>query len=221
MSSPDENTPADASEDDASTLAAAIAAHLELKKDHGADPDAVEQELRSALGAPVRDQLAAVSPPAPVESPPVSAPDVDTDSLPEDASDEAPSTEPGVPGPGSLAAELEPELPVEPESDFEEFSAPEPEPVPPAAQPAATAQTAATAQPAATAEPAAPPAETSDTGTFEFNWSRDDAPAEPDDAANAAKAERDVLEDTPDFFEETPEYDRLWFEEKSPKDFDF
>jgi len=31
----------------------------------------------------------------------------------------------------------------------------------------------------------------------------------------------DVLEDTPEFLEETPEQDRLWFEQKPPKDFDF
>jgi hypothetical protein len=30
----------------------------------------------------------------------------------------------------------------------------------------------------------------------------------------------DVLEETPDFLEETPEHDRLWFEQKPPKDFD-
>ena len=31
----------------------------------------------------------------------------------------------------------------------------------------------------------------------------------------------DVLEGTPDFLEETPEHDRLWFEQKPPRDFDF
>jgi hypothetical protein len=31
----------------------------------------------------------------------------------------------------------------------------------------------------------------------------------------------DVLEATPDFLEETPEHDELWFEQKEPKDFDF
>ena len=34
-------------------------------------------------------------------------------------------------------------------------------------------------------------------------------------------AEADVLEETPDFLEETPEHDRLWFEQKPPRDFDF
>jgi hypothetical protein len=34
-------------------------------------------------------------------------------------------------------------------------------------------------------------------------------------------AEEDVLEETPEFLEETPEQDRLWFEQRPPKDFDF
>lgn len=36
-----------------------------------------------------------------------------------------------------------------------------------------------------------------------------------------AKHDEDVLEETPDFLEETPEDDQLWFEQKPPKDFDF
>jgi hypothetical protein len=31
----------------------------------------------------------------------------------------------------------------------------------------------------------------------------------------------DVLEETPEFLSETPEHDRLWFEQKPPRDFDF
>jgi hypothetical protein len=34
-------------------------------------------------------------------------------------------------------------------------------------------------------------------------------------------ADEDVLEETPDFLEEAPEDDQLWFEQKPPKDFDF
>ena len=40
------------------------------------------------------------------------------------------------------------------------------------------------------------------------------APAEPGQG-------EDVLEETPDFLQETPEHDRLWFEQKPPRDFDF
>ena len=31
----------------------------------------------------------------------------------------------------------------------------------------------------------------------------------------------DVLEETPDFLQDTPDHDRLWFEQRPPKDFDF
>jgi hypothetical protein len=35
------------------------------------------------------------------------------------------------------------------------------------------------------------------------------------------EGDEDVLEETPDFLQETPEHDRLWFEQKPPRDFDF
>jgi hypothetical protein len=34
-------------------------------------------------------------------------------------------------------------------------------------------------------------------------------------------AAEDVLEETPEFLQETPEHDRLWFEQRPPRDFDF
>jgi hypothetical protein len=37
----------------------------------------------------------------------------------------------------------------------------------------------------------------------------------------AGDEHEDVLEDTPDFLEDTPEDDDLWFEQRPPKDFDF
>lgn len=44
-------------------------------------------------------------------------------------------------------------------------------------------------------------------------------------AARAAGAEppegEDVLEETPEFLQETPEHDRLWFEQKPPRGFDW
>ena len=35
------------------------------------------------------------------------------------------------------------------------------------------------------------------------------------------RVDEDVLEETPEFLQETPEHDRLWFEQKPPRDFDF
>lgn len=40
-------------------------------------------------------------------------------------------------------------------------------------------------------------------------------------APPAAPHDEDVLEETPDFLSETPDHDRLWFEQKPPRDFDF
>jgi hypothetical protein len=37
----------------------------------------------------------------------------------------------------------------------------------------------------------------------------------------APTGEEDVLEETPEFLQETPEHDRLWFEQKPPRDFDW
>jgi hypothetical protein len=44
---------------------------------------------------------------------------------------------------------------------------------------------------------------------------------EPSVADAPRERDEDVLEETPDFLEETPEDDELWFEQKPPKDFDF
>jgi hypothetical protein len=39
-------------------------------------------------------------------------------------------------------------------------------------------------------------------------------------AADAAEDD-DMLEETPEFLQDTPDHDRLWFEQKPPRDFDF
>jgi hypothetical protein len=49
----------------------------------------------------------------------------------------------------------------------------------------------------------------------------EDEPEEPDAPAPPASSHEDVLEDTPEFLEDAPEDDNLWFEQKPPKDFDF
>lgn len=41
------------------------------------------------------------------------------------------------------------------------------------------------------------------------------------EAGDPTATDDDVLEATPDFLQETPEHERLWFEQKPPKDFDF
>jgi hypothetical protein len=50
-------------------------------------------------------------------------------------------------------------------------------------------------------------------------------PAEPEpdtrDQASDTPSDEDVLEETPEFLQDAPEHDRLWFEQKPPRDFDF
>ena len=53
-----------------------------------------------------------------------------------------------------------------------------------------------------------------DTAEWDFEDEPHEIPEEP-------PAEEDVLEETPEFLQETPEHDRLWFEQKPPRDFDF
>jgi hypothetical protein len=49
----------------------------------------------------------------------------------------------------------------------------------------------------------------------------DERPADDGHADDEAHADEDVLEETPEFLQDTPEHDRLWFEQRPPKDFDF
>jgi hypothetical protein len=82
-------------------------------------------------------------------------------------------------------------------------------------------------EPAAVAAPPEPPDEP---------WLEDHERSEPAPAPPTAElepepdvirpdeepgADEDVLEETPEFLQETPEHDRLWFEQKPPRDFDF
>ena len=50
---------------------------------------------------------------------------------------------------------------------------------------------------------------------------REEEPPPPAEPEQKADGEQDVLEETPDFLQETPEHDKLWFEQKPPRDFDF
>jgi hypothetical protein len=73
--------------------------------------------------------------------------------------------------------------------------------------------------PAPTSEPPATEAPAQLFGQSEGEDARDDDQPRPD--YDPDTGHEDVLEDTPDFLEESPEDDELWFEQKPPKDFDF
>jgi hypothetical protein len=97
----------------------------------------------------------------------------------------------------------------------------EAEPVPEVAAPPefAPADELPEGEPGIAEEPPAPEAP----GYDEDPWleeAPDEVPAE-EKLERTRGEEDDVLEETPDFLQETPEHDRLWFEQKPPRDFDW
>ena len=90
------------------------------------------------------------------------------------------------------------------------------------AEPAPTADEPLDAPPAAEPEDAAIEApfdaERDPPGEEEDPWLVEET-ADPE--LDRQSSEEDVLEETPDFLQETPEHDRLWFEQKPPRDFDW
>ena len=99
----------------------------------------------------------------------------------------------------------------------EPYAAPAPpeesyEPEPPVLDPEATQQYTTEPPP-----PAPPPA---DPGPAEHHDPLGSDTAEYDLELTEVEGE-DVLEETPEFLQDTPDHDRLWFEQRPPKDFDF
>ena len=191
----------------------AIKQHLELKRRRGADAGEIKREEDEALGGPVRtlrsgsDQAVADHPDeaAPADLAEAEAPDEpvsdSTAHQPTEAFNPAEVAEALGQMPDEAIGEQaeEPEAEAKPEPEQQPVAEPqheaEPEPDPPEPD---EGPSPATEEPVAEEE-AAPADEDSD----------EDAPAD------------DELEETPEFLEDAPEHDKLWFEQKPPKDFDF
>ncbi|HVL95814.1 MAG TPA: hypothetical protein VM266_08130 [Solirubrobacteraceae bacterium] len=97
-----------------------------------------------------------------------------------------------------------------PTADPEPEPASEPEPEPVAAEPAPAPDPPPAPAPAPPREPEA--------------WLEDEPEVTrelPAADQTGAAAGEDLLEETPEFLQETPEHDRLWFEQRPPRDFDF
>jgi len=106
-------------------------------------------------------------------------------------------------------AQAPPEPYAAPAPSEESYSPPEPlrEPEPPELDPHATQRYTTEPPP-----PAPPPPDHEDTlggDTAEYDLELEEVEGE------------DVLEETPEFLQDTPDHDRLWFEQRPPKDFDF
>jgi hypothetical protein len=162
----------------------AIREHLELKRQHGADPDEVARQEREVLGAARRGEFAAASEGEAGEAAPFDA--------------EEPATG------GGVRAET-----IEREEPADEAEQPEPEP-----------EAAADEVPPPEGREPAP-------GYDEDPWLEqgpDEVPADESldrPAGEPGEPGEDVLEETPEFLQETPEHDRLWFEQRPPRDFDW
>ena len=77
------------------------------------------------------------------------------------------------------------------------------------------------AERAAAREPEPQPGDEEDPWLVEDLADPEPEPEEPAPPAAEPGQGEDVLEETPDFLQETPEHDRLWFEQKPPRDFDW
>ena len=107
-------------------------------------------------------------------------------------------------------------------------AAPEPEPEPaddeqPAAVSANQLDELSEAEPDIQEEPPAAEAPAASPRVDDDPWlddERDEVPAD-ESLQPPRTGEEDVLEETPEFLQETPEHDRLWFEQKPPRDFDW
>lgn len=206
----------------------AIRDHLDLKRRRGADPGEVERAEREALGPVRRNPIPSELADAEAAAEPTAAPAYDQadedgwshDSLQEPAADagaevlhDEPPAEPvarprAYPAPAPPPFEDDVRGPVEDEiyeeephaeEAYEDESAHEPLPEPPAPQPAMGS------------------------GPETAEYDVEDALAAEDDRHRGHKGDdgEDVLEETPEFLQDTPDHDRLWFEQRPPKDFDF
>ena len=174
----------------------AIREHLDLKRRRGADPAEVEQQEREALG-PVRGAAPATAEqPEPVEA-----------ELPDDP-DLEPYEDEELP---PLPADPEPAPLAEPEHHGAVRAPDPPEHVSqPTQQYSVDDLEVLRRQEERRPEPGPEPAPR--------------AFAEPDEDVVPADEEpepEDVLDETPEFLQEAPEHDRLWFEQRPPRDFDF
>lgn len=221
----------------------AIREHLDLKRRRGADPAEVERAEREALG-PVRRGLEEPEVPEPENQEPLAYDHAQEQDWGESfdepgngvayhEADEPQTYEHSEP---HLADEAPPRhsssfLDFEDRATgaggFEESSHPsgdfsdEPptgehhvEEHPPAVEPFDDVHGSAT--PAPHAAPASEPAERPGGGeTVEYEV---EAALEQEGREKPAD---DMLEETPDFLQDTPDHDRLWFEQRPPRDFDF
>ena len=195
----------------------AIREHLELKRRRGAEDAEIERLESEALGP-------AVSPPEAGATGEAAAYE----------SEPAPEAPPEPYGEAPAAYEEAPPAPAEPAAAYEEPAtgyheapadpyAPPPSPTPPdehgipEVDPAPSGATRA-ADPLDAGDELDLPVAGEPQATTEYDVEEE---LRSEQAGRDEPGEDDVLEETPEFLQETPEHDRLWFEQRPPRDFDF
>jgi hypothetical protein len=176
----------------------AIREHLELKRQHGASEEDVKRQEEEVLGQR----------PAPGAEPPS-----DSDEL-----SELESLEPDAGPADSEAESFGPTGPPAGEPDDLDSALEAPEPPPAAAGPEELDPDEVLPEEALELEPSALPEPPPPNGAGAADSDSDWRGAE---GASGSGRDEDLLVDTPEFLEEAPDQDRLWFEQKPPKDFDF
>ncbi len=169
----------------------AIREHLDLKRRRGADPTEVERAERDALG-PVRR----------VPEAPSDAEIADESGFAFDHEDEASWSHESFEDEPAAGAYADREAPAPPPAiDDDPFAEPEP--------------SEAISEP--DHRPASPPPHPAGRETMEYDVQE----ALGSESHGGVGENEDVLEETPEFLQDTPDHDRLWFEQRPPKDFDF
>ena len=206
----------------------AIREHLELKRRHGADPSEVERQEQEALGPARRGAAPAAD--ADTGEAAGSVGTLDDHEAPDALYDDEleyddDDFEDDYDEPAAAVPVAEPEAPIAPPVREDRFEAPPREDREP--REAADAREPREAPDAREPRDTREPRERDDQATLDDRPVPTEAdlqdlkpPGAPEPGAEEA-AGHDVLEETPEFLEETPEHDRLWFEQKPPRDFEF
>jgi hypothetical protein len=194
----------------------AIREHLDLKRRRGADPSEVERAEREALG-PVRRNREPAEVPLPDDQ-------SEAGGFAYDHAEEHDWTHDSA-APGGLADdpgdgfddELAPADPGPPRGRVAQ--APEPSEAGDWSNDADADPEREASDPFAAGEPSSRPLTDMGGGeTVEYNVEDVLASSSEDEEEDDGE---DVLEETPEFLQDTPDHDRLWFEQRPPKDFDF
>jgi hypothetical protein len=191
----------------------AIREHLDLKRRRGADPGEVERAEREALG-PVRRN------PNPTDLPAEEDSGAEAGFAYDQAEEEEGWSHDSLHEPVSGAAEAAYDEPAPSQPAYEEPEFVERAPAEPTRreQEPYSASADEEPEPFPTAPPSSRPLTDLGGGeTQEYNVEEYLAAEE----ESAPAGDDDVLEETPDFLQDTPDHDRLWFEQRPPKDFDF